>query len=216
MSRQKVNILPVDSVTPDKATIHRAASILKKGGVVVFPTRSFYGLGAGAFHVDGVSRIFEVKKRDPHKPLLILIASESDLDSLVEEIPPVAKRLMQTFWPGKITLVFNARPIVPEKLTGGTNKIGIRVATHPVSRELLRACAFPITGTSANLSGQGGCISIDALDEKLAASVDCILDAGPLAGIAVSTVVDVTVFPPKILREGVVSAKDVMAACPLS
>ena len=104
MSRHKTNILPVDPADPDETIIHDTAQVLKEGGIVVFPTRSFYALGAGAFHTEGISRIFKVKKRDARKPLLILITSESDLDPLVKEIPPVARRLMQTFWPGRITL----------------------------------------------------------------------------------------------------------------
>lgn len=208
MPREKPNILPVDPANPDKNIIAEAARIAKEGGLIVFPTSTFYGLGAVAFDPDAVARVFQVKKRDPGKPLLILITSEEELSDLVRDVPPMAERLIRAFWPGKITLVFEARAILSENLSGGTGKVGVRLAGHPVARALVDACG-PVTGTSANLSGQGGCASIDALDKTLVTSVDCVLDAGQLPGIAGSTVVDVTVFPPQILREGVVPSKEV-------
>jgi L-threonylcarbamoyladenylate synthase len=213
MTEKHSHILPIDPARPDGCVIATAAQSMHEGCVVVFPTGTFYGLGVRAFDHRAVSRVFEIKKRDPRKPLLVIIASESELPALVRAVPPVAQQLMKAFWPGKVTLVFDALPVVPENLTGGTGKIGVRLAGHPVSRALAQTCGYPITATSANLSGKGGCIRIDELDDGLKDAVDYILDAGSLPGTVGSTVVDVTVFPPRILREGVVSAKEVEEVC---
>jgi len=211
MMRTKTAILPVDPVSPDKNTISRGAALVRQGGLIVFPTNTFYGLGAMAYNLDAVSKVFKVKKRDPGKPLLVLIASAAELSALVQEIPPVAEKLIHAFWSGKLTLVFKARSVLPESLSGNTGKIGVRQAGHPVPAALVKACGCPITGTSANLAGRGGCTKISALDRAIVESVDCVLDGGALKGTMGSTVVDVTVFPPIILREGVVSATAVGA-----
>ncbi|MCK4390066.1 MAG: threonylcarbamoyl-AMP synthase [Desulfobacterales bacterium] len=189
--------------------IARAASLIKKGGIVIFPTSSFYGLGANAFNGEAVDKVFRVKKRDPKKPVLILIASLADLAPLVRSIPNTGKRLMEAFWPGSLTLVFHAADFLPSNLTGCTGKIGIRLAGHPVACALLKLVGSAITGTSANLSGKGGCITVAEVDHYIRNQVDLVLDAGRLGGGQGSTVVDVTVDPPKILREGAIDAEKI-------
>ncbi len=194
---------------PHQEMIARAASLIKKGGLVIFPTSSFYGLGANAFNGKAVDKVFRVKKRDPKKPVLILIASLADLAPLVRSIPNTGKRLMEAFWPGSLTLVFHAADLLPSKLTGCTGKIGIRLAAHPVACALLKLVGSAITGTSANLSGKGGCITVAEVDHYIRNQVDLVLDAGRLGGGQGSTVVDVTVDPPKILREGAIDAEKI-------
>ncbi|MGD8338381.1 MAG: Sua5/YciO/YrdC/YwlC family protein, partial [Desulfobacterales bacterium] len=127
-------------------------------------------------------------------------------------LPPVATRLMDRFWPGQVTIVFKAIPILPTNLTAGTGKIGIRLAGHPVARALVSAFGRPITGTSANLSGQGGCHNVDELDAMLIEQLDLVLDAGPLEEGIGSTVVDITGAEPIVIREGVVSKQAILEA----
>ena len=201
-------ICPVDPAAPDSALIGRAAELIKAGGLVVFPTRALYGIGADIYQPDAVSRVFTVKRRTSDKPISVLIRSESQLNDLAAEIPDTARRLMDRFWPGLITLVFTAQPAVPSALTGNFGKIGIRMPAHPVAATLLAQLSHPITGTSANLSGQPGCAQISGLAAEIGKEMAMILDAGPLAGGAGSTVVDVTTTPPIVLREGGVSETD--------
>jgi len=211
-SEMDCKILSVDQESPDQDTMSKAADLIKEGGLVVFPTTSFYGLGAEAFNAEAVDKVFRVKKRDSNKPVLILIASIADLAPLAREIPKTSTRLMEAFWPGSLTLVFQASGLLPSNLTGYTGKIGIRLASHPVACSLVSAVGGPITGTSANLSGKGGCTAVDQLDYHIKDQVDLVLDAGTLVGVKGSTVVDVTVDPPKILREGVIKAEKIWAA----
>ena len=194
----------VDADAPDMALIGGAAGRITGGGVVIFPTQGLYGLGANALDPRAVDRIFAIKKRPPEKPVLVLINSIPEMDALVREVPPAAVKIMNAFWPGGVTLVCRARDTLPSNLTSGTGKIGVRLPIHPVARHLVRLAAVPITGTSANLSGQAGCAKIDDIDRQVRRNVDMILDSGELKGGPGSTIVDVTVSPPRILREGVV------------
>jgi len=188
----------------------RAADVVRAGGVIAFPTRCLYGLGADAFNAEAVDRIFGIKERSPHNPVLILIDRTDRLDRLISELPPVAVRIMDHFWPGRLTIVFKASEALPRCLTAGTGKIGIRLTGHPVAAALVKALQTPLTGTSANLSGKPGCRRIEDLETHIADKLDLLLDAGPLRGGIGSTVVDVTVEPPKILREGEVSGTEII------
>jgi len=204
-------ILPVDPASPDHEIIRQAAGLLKRGGLVVFPTSTFYGIGAQAFDPDAVGKVFHVKGRDEHKPLLVLIACLADLAPLVRTVPRIATRLIDALWPGGVTLVFDAADDVPSNLTGHTGKIGVRLVNHPVAAALVKAVASPVTGTSANLSGEGGCTAVASLNRRIKDQVDLVLDSGELQGNKGSTVVDVTVSPPKILREGVINTERIRA-----
>ncbi len=184
--------------------IAAAGKIIRNGGVVVFPAKCLYGLAVDALNPKAVERVFDIKQRPVTNPLLVLIDNMNQLDLLVQKIPPIAICLIKRFWPGNITLVFNALPNLSPALTAGTGKIGVRIPGHPVARELVKQVEIPITGTSANISGRAGCSDIALLDPEISKRVDMILDAGILKGGAGSTVVDVTCDPVKVLREGVV------------
>jgi L-threonylcarbamoyladenylate synthase len=196
----------LDAVQPKREDIIQAAGIIKAGGVVVFPTACLYGLGANAMDPLAIERLYEIKQRPAGKPILLLIHDLMQLQQLVRNIPAVAEKLINHFWPGQVTLVFHALRSLPQGLTAGSGKIGVRMASHPAAIRLLQAVGWPMTGTSANLSGQPGCADIADLDPAVSAAVDLILDAGRLEGGPGSTVVDVTVSPPVILREGAVAA----------
>ena len=205
-------IIKVASVNQAHKAIKKAAAVIKAGGVIAFPTRCLYGLGTDAFDSGAVKRIFSIKRRSTRKPILILIDNIYQLERLVTHVPEIATNIMRQFWPGNVTLVFEAGQNVSPELTGGSGKIGIRLPGHPVASALVRAVAGPITGTSANLSGSPGCHRIADLDSQIVNQLDLILDAGPLDEGVGSTIVDVTAANvPKVLREGVTSTRDIMS-----
>ena len=201
----------IDPDHPDADAIKEAADVIRRGGVALFPTRLLYGLGADAANPAAVDRIFDIKGRSPDKPILLLIARQDQLRDLVVDVPFSAEMLMERFWPGKLTLVFRAKPAVYTGLTAGTGKIGVRLCAHPVSAALADAVGGPITGTSANRSGEPGCGRVSDLNPEMLDALDLILDAGPLRGGAGSSVVDVTADPPSVLREGAVSKREILA-----
>jgi L-threonylcarbamoyladenylate synthase len=198
----------VSALDPEPRIIQAAAKVLMAGGLLAFPTTGLYGLGADALNPGAVDRIFQVKQRDRGKPILVLIRDVSELGRVAVKVPESALRMMAAFWPGSLTVILEARPGLPEVLTGGTGKIGIRVPGHPVAQALVRAVDGPVTGTSANLSGRGGCSSAAGLSNELTRHLDMVLDAGKLKGGPGSTVVDATSDPPRVLREGAVSPKN--------
>ena len=209
MSQDKIR--KIDPINPLPDIIREAADVIKKGGIVLFPTRCLYGLGADAFNVDAVNRIFKIKRRPVNKPISVLIKNIKVVEEFVQYVPPYASKIMDNFWPGKVTIIFEAKAALPVNLTAGTGKIGIRVPEHTVPSALVNMIDNPITGTSANLSGSPGCSMLSDLEPLIADKIDLILDAGRLKGGAGSTVVDVTGDVPKILREGAVPAKDIFA-----
>jgi L-threonylcarbamoyladenylate synthase len=196
---------------PSADIIHEAAVVVRKGGVIAFPTRCLYGLGADALNPEAVDRIFKIKQRSTEKPILILIDDPVRLKRLVTTVSGTATAIMDRFWPGKVTLVFEARAEVPPYLTADSGKIGVRLPEHPVASSLVRELQGPITGTSANVSGRPGCYQIGDLPPEVTEKLDLILDAGPLKGGRGSTVVDVTGQVPQVLREGEVSIQDIIA-----
>ena len=205
-------IKKINPKVPEPESLSEAAAVIKQGGVIVFPTRCLYGLGADAMNPDAVERIIEIKQRPQDNPILVLIDSENQLEMLVEKIPPTADAIMEAFWPGRVTLVFDARDTLPDSLTAQSGKIGVRLPGHPVAAAMVRQVKGPLTGTSANLSGRPGCYRLPDLDPQIAGQVDLVLDAGALQGGVGSTVVDVTEEPPRILREGEVTAGQILGS----
>ena len=195
----------VSARDPDLQVVAAAADVLGAGGLLIFPTTGLYGLGADALNPASVKKIYKIKQRDLGKPILVLVKDASELGRIAEKVPGAASALMNAFWPGALTIILEARIELPDVLTGGTGKIGIRVPKHPVASALVNAFDGPITGTSANLSGQAGCSSVADLAPGLVQRVDLVLDAGLLNGGVGSTVVDATSDPPLVLREGAVS-----------
>jgi L-threonylcarbamoyladenylate synthase len=211
-SKTIAKCLRVNPRAPEPEVIDRAREVIRSAGVVCFPTRCLYGLGADALDNSAVERVFEIKQRPADMPLLVLIGRSEQLTELAERVPPMAQLLVDRFWPGRLTLVLEARSHIPVRLTAGTGKIGIRLAAHPVARALVEAIDKPITGTSANPSGASGCRQILELDPSIARQVDLILDGGTLKGGVGSTVVDVTGEKPLVIREGEISKPEILAA----
>ncbi len=163
-------------------------------------------MAANALNPVAVEKVFQIKQRSADNPVLILIKTPKILPSLVKQIPDPARQLMNRFWPGKLTLIFEAADHISPRLTAGTGKIGVRLPGHPVARALVNALDFPITGTSANISGDPGCTRTQDLAPAIMSQADLILDAGLLQGGKGSSIVDVTVSPPIVLRQGAVSS----------
>ena len=193
-------------------SLRQAADIIRRGGVIAFPTDTFYGLGACPFDARAVQRLVDLKDRSLRTaPILVLIRSRADLAALVAEITPVAERLMDACWPGPLTLIFRAVAAVPPVLTAGTGTIGVRLPAHPGVQRLLEAVGGPLTGTSANRSGRPPATTGDEVEQALGNGVDAILDGGATPGGLPSTVVDTTVTPPRVIREGCIPTASVLA-----
>ncbi len=202
-SGSTANVVRIDSSRPDPNDIRMAAQILGQEGILVFPTHGLYGLGADAFCTEAIRRVFAIKRRPAHQPLLVLLSGIHDMDRVVRTVPDYAEVLLG-LWPGGITVIFKAGERVPASLTGGTGKIGVRVPAHPVAKALVEQFGGPVTGTSANLSGFPAPARVMDLDPEISRQVDMVLDGGTLAGGPGSTLVDVTCWPVRVLREGVV------------
>lgn len=189
--------------------IEKAAIIIKKGGIVAYPTETFYGLGVNALDEKAVNKLFMVKKRPTSKPISILISDLNWLQRLVKRIPPVAEALISQYWPGPLTIVFEAADFVPKNLTAGTGKIAMRISSHPLAQKLVRLTSTPITTTSANLSQIPPPISPEEIDEEIKRHIDAILNGGKTSGDMPSTIIDVTIQPPVILRKGAIDLQEV-------
>ena len=195
----------------DEAVLEEAARCLEDGGLVAFPTDTLYGLAAVAAQERAVERLFEAKERLRDRPLPILITSAADVNGVAVDVSPAARRLMEAFWPGGLTLVLRRHPAFRSLALAGGDTVAVRVPAHPVALELLRRVGEPLTGTSANLSGFRGPRTAEEVRRQLGDRVDLIVDGGPCPGGVESTVVDCTVDPPRVLREGAVPAERVAA-----
>ncbi len=192
--------------------IIRAASILKAGGVVAFPTETSYGLAAAIDHEEALQRIFLIKKRSLGKPLLVLIPTIEMLRLVAEYIPEEAKPLIERYWPGPLTILFPARKDLPFAIRGNTGKVGVRISSHPVAQALVEAVGRPVTATSANISGRApGCSAKEVASQLTSPSPDFILDSGRVCKDQCSTIVDVCVRPIRVTRKGAIDLEDILS-----
>lgn len=198
----ETKILTVSPTDPDPEQIEQAAAVLRSGGLVAFPTETVYGLGADVLNLSAVKNVFEVKGRPSDNPLIVHVAGTKQLDDIVDEIPDKGKVLGEAFWPGPLTLVMKRTILVSDLVTSGLDTVAVRMPDHPVALALIRAFGEGIVGPSANLSGRPSPTAASHVYDDLRGRVDLILDAGPTAIGLESTVVDVTVDPPAILRLG--------------
>ena len=183
----------------------RCREVIRSGGVIVYPTDTFYGIGVDPKNPAAVKRLFEIKGRKADQPILLLIKNAADAAEWAADITPNADRLMKRYWPGPLTLVFEARPGVLPELTAGTGTIGLRVPGTELARELLRFLDIALTGTSANVSGGPSPRTASESMTSIGHIVDLILDGGATAGGLPSTVVDVRTDPPSVIRKGAVT-----------
>ncbi len=199
----------IDPLRPDEAIIARAAEILRRGGLVAFPTETVYGLGANALDPAAVERIYAAKGRPTYNPLIVHVADATDVFEVAREWPDKAARLARAFWPGPLTLVVPKLAEVPPGVTAGLDTVAVRVPSHPVARALLAAARLPIAAPSANRSMEVSPTTGAHVEKSLGEAVDLILDAGPTQVGIESTVVDVSVDPPVLLRPGMIAREDV-------
>jgi len=191
------------------AELAKAVAILKNGGVVAFPTDTIYGLGAPADNPAAVRRIFEVKERPLGQALPLLAADTAQATSVASVVPEAAKLLMARFWPGALTIVLPRAPWVPDVVTAGGPTVAVRVPNHPLTLSLIKAAGVPLVGTSANLHGCPNPVAAEDVRAQLGSRVDFILDGGRTPGGIESTIVDMSISPPKILRQGAIVKEDI-------
>lgn len=192
----------------------RAAEILRQGGLVALPTETVYGLGANALDEAAVERIFQVKGRPQDNPLILHVASAEDLPKWCRDIPAEARALTERFWPGPLTLVLRRREAVPLRVTAGLETVAVRCPDHPLTREVLRLAALPVAAPSANLSGKPSTTTAAHCVHDLWGKVEAILDGGPCRVGLESTILDLTVSPPRVLRPGGVTLEELRELLP--
>lgn len=202
-------VLKIGHDLSEEDILTRAVEILIAGGVIAYPTETFYGLGADATNEKAIQKIFDVKGRDFKNPVSLIIGRETDIDVLVKEAPDCAGKLMAAFWPGALTIVFSASDKVSPLLTAQTGKIGLRVSSQPLALKLVQKIKRPLTATSANPSGMPECSRVSDVVKQIGNRIDAVLDWGETTGGKTSTVVDVTCSPPAILREGMISRETI-------
>ena len=190
-------------------SISRAVEILSGGGVIALPTDTLYGISANALDADAASKVFGVKGREERSPLPIFVSDSGDLCKYGRDVPDIAVRLAEAFWPGKLTIVVGKSDQIPDVVSGGLNTVGLRVPDHPAPREIVAQLGAPITATSANVSGKPALTTAADVLAELGSRLDLVLDGGNLAPSLPSTVIDVTTVPPRILRDGAASASDI-------
>ncbi len=195
------SLLVVDRWNPDMELLKRAVGVLSSGGLVAFPTETVYGLGADGLVGDAVAGIFRAKGRPSDNPLILHVGHLSDVERIAF-VDSRARSIMESFWPGPLTLVLPARRCVPREVTAGLSTVGVRMPSHPVALALLQACSFPVAAPSANASGRPSPTDAATVVADLGEAVDLVLDGGPTDVGVESTVLDVTGEIPVLLRPG--------------
>lgn len=196
-------VLPVHHDDPDQSALEHAADVLRRGGLIVYPTETLYGIGADATNPEALRRIPLAKQRTDRKPILVIVNSVRMMTPYVEAVSAQARELIDTFWPGPLTLVFRASQQVPMELTQGTGTIGIRIPSSQLCLKLLEHMGVPLTSTSANLSGEKPARTVEEISSALK-GIDLYLDAGKLPESKPSTVVDVAGEVARVVRSGAI------------
>ena len=185
-----------------KEVIATALQILKEGGIIAYPTESFYALGVIADNEAALKKLYRLKKRRLEKAMPVIAGNNDILKTVITSVPLQAEKLMGKFWPGALTIIFEAKDNLPELLTGSKNTVAVRIPGNSFALSLARAADFPITATSANLSGKPPAQEPEAVMNYFGNNIDLIIDGNKAPGGKPSTIIDVTVTPPKILRKG--------------
>ena len=204
-------ILPTHTRALFDVAVARATQVLSAGELVALPTETVYGLAANALDARAVARIFEVKGRPAHNPVIVHVASEEMARRCVANWPPLAEQLAETFWPGPLTLVLPRSRAIPDIVTAGGTTVGVRWPSHPFILAVIPACGFPLAAPSANLSGRISPTTAQHVLKSLGDKIDMIVDGGPSQLGLESTVLDLTVAPPRVLRPGTIPAESLRA-----
>ena len=196
-----------------RAAIEQAASVLRRGGTVAFPTETVYGLGANALDATAVAKIFVAKQRPGWDPLIVHLADRAALPAITQAVSPNASRLMDAFWPGPLTLLLPRSDAVPRTVTAGRPLVGVRIPRHPIAHALLQAAGVPVAAPSANLFGRTSPTLAAHVAEDLEGRIDVIIDSGETTHGLESTVVDPNADPPVVYRPGVITLDQICAVC---
>ena len=207
----ETRIIKIESSAIDPGKISEAAEAIKRGGLVAFPTETVYGLGADALNEQAVADIFTAKGRPPDNPLIVHISVLDEIYRVAAEVPAIVKELSSRFWPGPLTLVVKKSALVPHIVTAGLDTVAVRMPSHPIALALIKACGRPIAAPSANLSGKPSPTDAEHVVQDLYGKVDIIIDAGSASVGLESTVFDITVSPPVILRPGGITGEQLQA-----
>ncbi|MBP1690802.1 MAG: YrdC/Sua5 family protein, required for threonylcarbamoyladenosine ((6)A) formation in tRNA [Bacteroidetes bacterium] len=206
--------MEVSLTRPEDKPLVLAAEVIQAGGIIVYPTETLYGIGANAWDGSAIAKVRALKHRTDQKPILVIAGSQDQLRSLTDEISPLARRFIDAFWPGPLTLVFTASKSVPDILSRGTGTIGVRIPSSPVCLRLLELAGCPLTSSSANLSGKPPLYNVAEIRRAIPKGVDLFLDGGQLPPSRPSTVLDVTGGVSRLLREGTISEERLRAVDP--
>lgn len=205
----KTKVIKIDAENIDKIALEPAAEGLKEGMTVAFPTETVYGLGANALDGAAVSKIFKAKGRPSDNPLIVHIADREKVSELTSFIPAKAVALMDKLWPGPLTLVMKKSSVIPREITAGLDTVAIRMPGHPVALELIRLAGIPVAAPSANVSGKPSPTTAQHVLDDLEGKIEIIVDAGSSSVGLESTVLDVSVDPPVLLRPGGITPRQI-------
>lgn len=199
-----------DLQQPLEYDIEKAVSALERGGVIGFPTETYYGLGVDPFNAQALRRLFILKKREPSKPILVLVRDQEMLSEIVADIPEQYKSLITKFWPGPLTLIFTANPSLHPLLTGDSGTVGVRISSHPLVDKIFEKWPHPLTATSANLSGTSPAENIDEIKSYFPGDLDYILDGGDSPAGLCSSIIGLENGCFKELRRGQIPFVEIM------
>jgi L-threonylcarbamoyladenylate synthase len=204
-------VLSTHTATLFNAAVRRAAELLRAGEVAALPTETVYGLAANAFDAKAVSKIFEIKGRPANNPIIVHVAGIEMAKGCVAAWPPLAEKLAKSFWPGPLTVVLPRQKKIPDNVTAGGETVGVRWPSHPFIHAVIRECGFPLAAPSANLSSQISPTSAEHVRKSLGEKISLIVDGGQSQIGIESTVIDLTVSPPRVLRPGMIHEESLEA-----
>lgn len=197
---------------PDEYSVREVISCLRAGGIIIYPTETFYGIGALFTRESALKRLFSIKQRDPGKPVLLLIPDVAFIKNISSVVSPVLETLAGYFWPGPLTLLTKALPHLSPLVTGHNRTVGIRISSNTIVQHMLALLQDGITSTSANISGEVSPACIEEIPDVLLSAVDVVVDGGRTPGGSPSTIFDISSTPYKTVREGAISTKQIMNA----
>jgi len=199
-----VDVLRVDAENPDERALLAAAEVVLRGGVIAFPTDTLYGLGCSLFDPSAVEMVARLKRRDPSLAVISLIPDSQQVYGLASEVSEVAERLIARYWPGPLSLIFEAGPLLPPRVLGSGRTVALRVPNDTLCQRLLEYIGGPVVSSSANLSGKPPAETAEEVVEIFGNQLDLVLDGGPRRGAVSSTLVDVSGERPRLLRRGAI------------
>ena len=209
MAGKKTKYFNINPDNPDQGALAEAGRILRGGGLVAFPTETVYGLGANALDSGAVEGIFSAKGRPADNPLIVHVYDPAQVYDLSDDVTVPARRLMEVFWPGPLTVVLPKSPVVPREVTAGLDTVAIRMPAHPVALAFMKAAGVPVAAPSANRSGRPSPTTARHVLDDLDGRIDAVIDGGPCRVGLESTVLDLAAEPPVILRPGGISREDI-------